>query len=84
MSCLFLSGNYMKYCIESRENYIPSSFEMEEYCTSRRHTLCPLFSRRQAEFPSFGAHKRWPAPAVARQADGHDGSVFEKNVRQLR
>ncbi len=57
MACNFLSGNYMKYCTESREGYIPSAFEMEEYCASSRYTLCPLFCRSQAEFPSFRDNK---------------------------
>ncbi len=51
MECHFLSGRYMKYCIESRESYVPSAFELEEYCTTSRHTLCPLYCRRQAEHP---------------------------------
>jgi hypothetical protein len=51
MECHFLSGNYMKYCSESREVYVPSAFELEEYCTSSRYTLCPLFCRKQAAYP---------------------------------
>lgn len=53
MECRFLAGIYMKYCNESSEGYIPTSFEMEEYCTSGRYTLCPLLRKSQAEFPSY-------------------------------
>jgi hypothetical protein len=52
MECLFLSGTYMKYCAESRENYVPSAFELEEYCTTSRHAICPLYCRREADYPA--------------------------------
>ncbi len=47
MKCLFLKGNYMIRCTAVPESYIPSIFELDEYCRGPRHRLCPLY--RQAE-----------------------------------
>jgi hypothetical protein len=33
----------------SREVYVPSAFETEEYCTDSRYTLCPFYAKRQSE-----------------------------------
>ncbi len=47
MRCPFISGKYFKSCSVGREPYVPSAFEMAEYCTTTRHTLCPFFARRE-------------------------------------
>ena len=52
MHCPFLAGKYFKSCTVSREVYVPSAFETEEYCTNNRYTLCPFYTRRQAEIPA--------------------------------
>lgn len=51
MKCPFLTGKYFKSCTVSREPYVPSAFETEEYCASSRHTLCPFYAKRQSEHP---------------------------------
>ena len=51
MECPFLTGNYFKSCTASREAYVPSAFEAEEYCTNSRYTMCPFYARRQSEYP---------------------------------
>jgi hypothetical protein len=40
--CPFLSGNYLFTC-KAHDVYVPSKFEINEYCTNKRHTLCPFF-----------------------------------------
>lgn len=43
MKCSFLTGRYMYSCtVHQKEVYVPSQFEIEEYCTSKRHTMCPF------------------------------------------
>ena len=41
-NCLFLTGNYLLTC-NANNVYIPSQFEIEEYCKDKRHTFCPFF-----------------------------------------
>ena len=43
MSCSFLKGRYVVSCGATKEVYVPSSFELEEYCTCGRHTVCPFY-----------------------------------------
>jgi hypothetical protein len=42
MKCPYLIGKYMLSCGIDRQVYVPSRFELNEYCTSMRYTLCPL------------------------------------------
>jgi hypothetical protein len=43
MKCPFLQGTYLLSCKASREVYVPSQFEFDEYCTHGRHTMCPFY-----------------------------------------
>jgi hypothetical protein len=55
MKCPFLHGKYLQSCVASREVYIPSEFEFQEYCTHSRHKICPLYSRSvYAGMPTSG------------------------------
>ncbi len=65
MNCLYLAGNYFKSCSVSREAYVPSAFEMEEYCTSSRHSLCPFYAKRQSEYPAL---EREPMRVLAKRS----------------
>ncbi len=62
MECCFLSGSYLLCCGADGRPYVPSSFEIDEYCTSRRHKICPLFFRvtskaeKRSEEPSFSGY----------------------------
>ena len=47
MKCLLLKGKYMICCTAVKESYIPSMFELDEFCRQERHKMCPLY--RQAE-----------------------------------
>ncbi len=43
MKCLFLEGRYVQKCTAAQGAYIPSSFELMEYCKSNRRRMCPLY-----------------------------------------
>ncbi len=47
MRCLLLRGKYMIFCTAVKEGYIPSTFELDEYCRHEKHRMCPLY--RKAE-----------------------------------
>ncbi len=43
MKCLFLEGRNDPNCKALQQSYVPSSFELEEYCKSNKHKMCPLY-----------------------------------------
>jgi hypothetical protein len=45
MRCLLLQGKYMIYCTAVTEGYIPSTFELDEYCRQKKHKMCPLYCK---------------------------------------
>ena len=47
MKCLFLKGRYMFSCSARREVYVPSIFELGEYCKSTRYKICPFYCAAQ-------------------------------------
>ncbi len=49
MKCPFVKGTYMYSCAASRDVYVPSEFELNEYCRSTRYTICPLYCRAAAD-----------------------------------
>ncbi len=52
MRCPCLTGNYMLSCSARGEVYIPSSFELAEYCNSERRNLykvCSYYSASPGE-----------------------------------
>ena len=49
MRCPFLRGKYMLSCTANREVYIPSLFELDEYCKNGRHKMCPYYNRIENE-----------------------------------
>jgi hypothetical protein len=48
MKCPYITGKYRLSCTAhgKAEVYVPSLFELEEYCKNTRHSRCPL--RNQA------------------------------------
>ncbi len=44
MKCPNITGKYRLSCNahEKAEIYVPSLFELEEYCKNSRHSRCPL------------------------------------------
>lgn len=49
MKCPFLKGNYLASCKADKEVYVPSPFELEEYCKASRHVICPFYCRARNE-----------------------------------
>ncbi len=45
MKCPYLRGKYLKSCKASREVYIPSQFEFDEYCTHTGYKICPHYTK---------------------------------------
>ncbi len=45
MKCPMLTGKYMFSCKALKEVYIPSIFELEEYCRKSLHTMCPFYMK---------------------------------------
>ncbi len=44
MQCSFLEGRRILSCRSLGAVYIPSIFELKEYCTQDKHKKCPFFS----------------------------------------
>ena len=43
MACRFFFGKYLLSCNAGPRAYMPSDFEMREYCRSSRHKICPFY-----------------------------------------
>ena len=52
MKCPFATGEYMLSCA-AHQAYVPSMFELDEYCKTTRHTLCPFFIKKYADSPYY-------------------------------
>jgi hypothetical protein len=51
--CPFLYGSYLLSCGSSRDVYVPSNFELEEYCSDNRHKICPLYVKSMlSDYPA--------------------------------
>lgn len=58
MNCPFITGKYMLSCAACQA-YVPSIFELDEYCKTSRYTMCPCYIKRDDERSWFS----WAAPA---------------------
>lgn len=47
MYCPFLKGSYVLSCSANKEIYVPSLFEIHEYCKSLRYKMCPFYMQLQ-------------------------------------
>ena len=45
VECTFISGQYLLRCGASRA-HVPSDFELNEYCKSYMHKVCPIYMKR--------------------------------------
>ncbi len=52
VKCPHLTGEKVQTCTESRQVYVPSLFELEEYCHTAKSARCPLRIRR-----TWGIHR---------------------------
>jgi hypothetical protein len=72
MKCNFLSGTYMLACKADRHAYVPSSFEIEEYCKTGRHRICPLYFSTAEKKGDFMKRERYPSvrPLAGQENNG--------------
>ncbi len=49
MKCPYLKGTYLESCKATREVYVPSQFEFDEYCTHNGHKVCSLYTKSVSE-----------------------------------
>ena len=65
MACPFLSGENMLFCT-ALQVYIPSIFELSEYCQASRYTMCPFYIEKDTKASSTSStshdhrRSRWP------------------------
>ncbi|MEW6109576.1 MAG: hypothetical protein AB1632_10480 [Nitrospirota bacterium] len=67
MNCPLLKGIYVLCCGAGNEVYVPSRFEIEEYCWGNRYKICPFYR----------VEHRWEN---AYKADGLGIKIDEKQV----
>jgi hypothetical protein len=48
MKCSYLKFK-MSSCSANAASYIPSDFQLEEYCTNANHTKCPFMNALRSE-----------------------------------
>ncbi len=61
MRCPLLTGKYMLSCSALKEVYVPSAFELEEYCKKPLYTMCPFYMKtdlRPESAPLRTSHSR--------------------------
>ncbi len=72
MPCLFLTGNYIFSCSALKEVYIPSSYELEEYCSHGQdgYEICPFYCKSETD-KKFMRRKdpEWDRERAAESAD---------------
>ncbi len=49
MRCPLIQGKFMIFCTAVKEGYIPSTFELDEYCRREKHKMCPLYCKAQTD-----------------------------------
>ncbi len=47
MKCKHLKKLYIMICRAKKELYVPSVFQLEEYCMAEGHRKCPFFRKRE-------------------------------------
>ncbi len=64
MHCPFLEGKYMLSCRALGEVYVPSTFDLDEYCGHDRHKICPFYCTSETDGRSIFTDE-----AVPKQSD---------------
>ena len=57
MKCPFLTGRRILYCEAKGEAYVPSIFELGEYCKNEKYTICPFYLEGVDEKSPDAAHR---------------------------
>jgi hypothetical protein len=61
VKCYHLRGKKIQTCNASRQLYVPSLFELEEYCNTTKSARCPLLIMRTRgdQYTAQGERKSW-------------------------
>jgi hypothetical protein len=51
VSCIFFKGSYLLVCKAGKRVYVPSLFEMREYCRYTRYRICPHYVNAKKHRP---------------------------------
>ena len=51
MRCTFFIGNYVFSCNAGKRVYVPSIFEMREYCKQIQYRICPHYMNAKEHRP---------------------------------
>lgn len=54
--CPYLSGKDVRVCRVQRDAYIPSDYELREYCRNRLYIMCPLYLGAANDSPFQDEH----------------------------
>ncbi len=79
MDCPYLKLSDTIYCLATDAAYIPSSFELKEYCRSSRNRMCPFYRKRTRE----DSYRSRPRREVLQSAY-QPGLVFQINQKRER
>ncbi len=63
--CSYFFGKYLLSCNAGSRAYMPSDFEMREYCRSSRFKICPLYVKAVVR-TSVGAVGTFAGPGIVR------------------
>ncbi len=74
--CSYFFGKYLSSCNAGSRTYMPSDFEMSEYCRSSRYKICPFYLK--AARTSAGCKGTFARPEIM----GREDAV--KNLSRLR
>jgi hypothetical protein len=55
MECPHLAGELMKYCVAEKAVYVPSIYELREYCNHQQHRTCQFYARSENSAASTSA-----------------------------
>ncbi len=54
IQCPFVTGINMLSCAAMKEVYIPSAYEVQEYCKNTLHTMCSRYLKRDMSQCGYG------------------------------
>jgi len=49
MICNFLSDKHLLICTARYGCFVPSAFEIDEYCKTKLHKICPIYRKHSGK-----------------------------------
>jgi hypothetical protein len=49
LTCNFLSDKHLLICTAGDGSFVPSAFEIEEYCKTKLHKICPIYCKHSCK-----------------------------------